>query len=218
MSVPHREADISSGNPLRDTAFITSRIRFDAARRLRLLSVYSVTSLTLLSCYLIILNVSQIVFKSYITPLGDDILNTFNIGISIVMIVVSLVEYATAKDTRAQTLESNAHELSRIHGEIGTLCATNSMTADKYATLSERYGETLRRCSANHSDTDYRLYRARNPAHFPKYRANVVFRLFVQWQLLMEVYAFYYVVAIFIPAAGCIAIWLARDTLFRPIS
>ena len=210
-----RGFDIATGNPIRDSIYITSRIRFDAAKRLRLLSVYSTTSLTLLSCYLIVLNIFQIVFRSYITDIGGDIINTSNIAISILMIVVGLVEYSTGKDVRARDLEHNARELSALHGKVSALAGTGQLTEQKYEELSAEYNNILDRCPVAHNDHDYKIYRAMNPNLFAAEKRGYFLRALDAVWLRTNVYGFYYCVALFLPIAACLTMLHERNILFR---
>ncbi len=213
-AVALKPLDLLTGNPLKENAYITSRIRFDAARRLRLLSLYSIISLTLLSCYLIVSNIAQIVFGDYITDIGDKILNICNIAVSIIMIVVGLVETFTSKEVRAHALEENAHELNTLCAKIGALAGTGKLTADRYEDLSGDYARVLRTAGVAHSDADYVIYRANNPHVFPGPRPNWFTRVATRAWRQLNLYGFYYFVSLMLPALAGLALWLARGALF----
>lgn len=209
-----RTVDVTTGNPLRDKVYITRGIRLDAARRLRLVGATSLATTTILSCYLTIASVFQLGFSEYISPTGEKLFDATIIGLSLLLLVFSVLEAARKTELSAHQLEENARELAGLHLRIESAAATNKLSVESYDQYGRDYGDTLDKCGVRHTQEDFILYRIRNPHLFPAVSSTAIGRFFLRHWVFAKVYGLYAVTVVSFPVLVVSFVWFFRDVVF----
>lgn len=148
---------------LRTDAWRTAGARYNASRRLKRREWVATSSLALLSALSIAVAFSQKVYAKTASPL-DDYLSVVAMGLGVLLLVISLLEWGAAYGARAQELFKNAELLTNFQRKL----ALKLVALDEGAVVSLEDVESLRleyevlkdRCASNHQPIDDALFRA----------------------------------------------------------
>lgn len=151
---------------LRAKAWRTAGARYNASRRLKRREWVSTSSLALLSALSIAVAFSQKVYAKGGTSL-DDYLSVVAMGIGVLLLVISLLEWGAGYGVRAAELFKNAELLTNYQLKVAqTLEAMEAMESGGAVTLQEvdslrlEYEAVKDRCTTNHQPIDDALFRA----------------------------------------------------------
>jgi SMODS and SLOG-associating 2TM effector domain family 5 len=152
---------------LRTKAWRTAGARYNASRRLKRREWVSTTSLALLSALSIAVAYSQKVYAKGGTSL-DDYLSVVAMGIGVLLLVTSLLEWGAGYGVRAAELFKNAELLTNYQLKVAqTLQAMESggaVTLQEVDSLRLEYETVKDRCTTNHQPIDDALFRAQKRA------------------------------------------------------
>ncbi|UXH77984.1 SLATT domain-containing protein [Roseateles amylovorans] len=158
---------------LRTTAWRTAGARYNAARRLKRREWLSTCSLALLSAVSIAVAFAQKVFASPNTAV-DNYLTAVAMGVGVLLLTLSLLEWGAGYGARAQELHGNAEHLTNFQQKIALRLAASSsgapITFQEADALRAEYEDIKDNCSANHQPIDDALFRAQK-------RLDPVFRV-----------------------------------------
>lgn len=140
-------------NRLATTVNTTAECRFIAAARLerRDLRMTQLTSFT--SAYLIVLTVLPYFLR--LPELVEDHVNLLSVGLSIVILVSSLSQYARGDVVKAEQHHRCGLELKQLHRQI---TSTQKMSEEEFRSLSAEYSSIMGKFGSNHEVVDYRAF------------------------------------------------------------
>lgn len=148
---------------LRTKAWRTAGARYNASRRLRRREWVSTSSLALLSALSVGVAFSQKVYAKSGTPL-DDYLSVVAMGLGVLLLVISLLEWGAGYGVRAEALFKNAELLTAFQFKVAqTLEAMNAkvtVSLHDVDLLRQEYEAAKDRCTTNHQPLDDALFRA----------------------------------------------------------
>ena len=148
---------------LRTKAWRTAGARYNASRRLKRREMVSTISLALLSALSVAVAFSQKVYAKNGTPL-DDYLSVVAMGLGVLLLVISLLEWGAGYGVRAEGLFKNAELLTNFQFKVAqTLEAMNAGTAISLLevdSLRLEYEGVKDRCTTNHQPIDDKLFLA----------------------------------------------------------
>lgn len=148
---------------LRTKAWRTAGARYNASRRLKRREWVSTSSLALLSALSVAVAFSQKVYANSGTPL-DDYLSVVSMGLGVLLLVISLLEWGSGYGVRAETLFKNAELLTAFQFKVAqTLEAINAkvtVSLHEVDLLRLEYEAAKNRCTTNHQPIDDALFRA----------------------------------------------------------
>ena len=138
---------------------ITAGCRFEASRRLKSKDSASATTIAILSLYPITLSVADLVpaFKELNYTVYIPFVATVA---SIVVLVLSLLEYAKQYSVRAAQMQQCGQELNEIYYELDHLIASNLIDPDSFKAIRTRYDNIINKYPENHTQKDFHYYRA----------------------------------------------------------
>lgn len=148
---------------LRLKAWRTAGARYNASRRLKRREWVSTCSLAFLSALSVAVAFGQKVYAKSGTPL-DDYLSVMAMGLGVLLLVISLLEWGAGYGVRAEGLFKNAELLTNFQLKVAlTLEAISTGTVVNILEIDAlriEYETIKDRCTANHQPIDDALFRA----------------------------------------------------------
>jgi hypothetical protein len=141
----------------------TAGARFNAGKRLELLDRRLTMVTATSTAYVIILTVLP-----YFMPISKqaaDAINLFTVGLSIIVLVSTLIQYSSSNTVRAEQHHRSALEINEIRRELKL--KEKSISDPDFLALSQRYNAVLHKYSINHDDIDFYRYQLDRPEEFP---------------------------------------------------
>jgi hypothetical protein len=148
--------------------WITRGARFVAHRRLATMHAWSTAAIAILSAYLLIASIVMSNDGVGISAAGRSLVNLGLTGVSLLLLVLSLLEGSRNYLLRSERLHDCAVELGALEHKA-TLVKEYRDIAERTAAvaqLSEEYHSVLARCRENHDPLDNECFRCDNRAHF----------------------------------------------------
>jgi len=157
----------SFGSRLAKQVWITKGARFNAHRRLIRQNEWSLRVIGCLSVYLTIVSIVIVVPAFNVSPAMGAELTVVLAGLSLTLLVFSLLEsnqnYLVKADHLHRCGMALGHVLHRISAILETEESGNTDVLNK---LAEEYDAVLHDCGENHEPIDYDLLRAVNYSEF----------------------------------------------------
>lgn len=147
----------------------TKGSRFNAARRLSNKNQFSITSISILSFYGIIIPIIQIVFASSQCLKLNNWFTFISIFLSIFILVLSLLEGSKNYQVKAERLYNNATKLATIYRDLEYIKARNleySSLEKELKNILDKYDRKIESCPENHDTEDYELFKAQHRREF----------------------------------------------------
>ncbi len=170
-----QEKQLEALRALRRTIWITGGSRFYAARRLKRKNVFSITSISFLSFYSIVLSIIQTNINSVNCFITIKLFTIFAVVLSIFILVLSLLESSQDYGIKGDRLYKNAQKLTKLHRKIEHYesyyldinSKENSYELENVLKkYNGKYNSLLIECPENHDTEDYELFKADNPQDF----------------------------------------------------
>ena len=158
----------------------TKGVRFEADKRLKIISKMSNISLSILSAYLII--ASLISVYNINSAHNFDLINYIVTALSIILLVLSQYENSQDYKLRAKDFHNCGLELSVLYNKLRTFKTLN-INASEYENrnfttkLSEEYQDTLSKYE-NHISIDYSNFMINNRGYFKEITDEDVKRIY----------------------------------------
>jgi hypothetical protein len=133
-----------------DQMWFTYKARFNAHARLRLQDIFCSIITAVLSLFIIIINIIQLVPDLIIINQLATI--CYTISLSIIILVMSLVFTLSDRRKQAESFHACALEIQRIYREYTT---KQNVTTDSDKEYTGIYGDVLLKYNINHSCSDY---------------------------------------------------------------
>ncbi|SMQ70943.1 hypothetical protein SAMN06295905_1921 [Devosia lucknowensis] len=147
------------GKGLSERLWRTKGTRFVAMERHKTTNVVSITTIALLSVYVICTSLVQVAFASQLSDDAGTWLNVVNIALSILVIVFSLIEWARDHVGSAQIMNDSGLKLGEIYGALFAKIEAGTLTPSELETFEAKYASALRESRLNHHDGDYLLFK-----------------------------------------------------------
>jgi hypothetical protein len=204
ISKSSKEKQLEGLTALKKTIWITGSSRFHASRRLKNKNFFSITSISFLSFYSIILSVVQASIDFTKSPIIIQLFTIFAIVLSIFILVISLLESSQDYGIKADRLYKNAQKLTELRRKIehheyhflDNYDEIHSCELEKsLKKYTKMYDYLLMECPENHDPEDYDLFKFENPKDFPEYHndnSKNDFRLFVIRRIFTNYWLYYF--------------------------
>lgn len=169
------------GFGLRGRLWKTKGSRFVARERLRATNTISITTVTMLSIYVIISSVILLAFSDRLNDFNEKWLNVVNVGLSVLIIAFSLIEASRDHLGGAEVMNQSGLGLGEIYGSLHTKMENKSLTSADLERLELEYAAALRESRLNHSTLDYLTFKIQNWNEFQEdeWLGNGIFRVLV---------------------------------------
>lgn len=168
---------------LSKAAWKTSCARYNSSRRLKVREIFSTISLALIGLSSIILSLMQYFWINDINPKLNILITAFSIILSMLLIIISLIEWGVASGAKSEALFRNAELLNEYERKLSLFknSLKNEMTEEDYKNidnLRDEYEKIKSTCTFNHSPVDYeyhkivksRYYISHTPENFSFWR------------------------------------------------
>lgn len=137
---------------LKKKVWITKCCRFNAAKRYETHNRYANISTSMLACYVVILNISQLTMT--FSNEDSSMITAITIGISVFLLAISLFIWARDFSVKAVKYHNCGRELASFECEIDLLLAEKSnITKEQVKNLSTEYNTILNKYD-NHEYID----------------------------------------------------------------
>jgi hypothetical protein len=134
-----------------DQMWFTYKTRFNAHARLALQDIFCSIITAVLSLFIIIINIIQLVPNLIIiNQLGTT---CYTISLSIIILVMSIVFALSNRRKQAECFHACALEIQRIYREYTTI--QNALTDNEVIEYTRKYDDILSKYNVNHSRSDY---------------------------------------------------------------
>ncbi|KIG30765.1 hypothetical protein PU66_17240, partial [Escherichia coli] len=157
--------------------------RYNSSRRLKVREIFSTISLALIGLSSIILSLMQYFWINDINPKLNILITAFSIILSMLLIIISLIEWGVASGAKSEALFRNAELLNEYERKLSLFknSLKNEMTEEDYKNidnLRDEYEKIKSTCTFNHSPVDYeyhkivksRYYISHTPENFSFWR------------------------------------------------
>lgn len=164
---------------LSKSAWETSCARYNSSRRLKVREIFSTISIALIGLSGIALTLIQSSFGDGFGKNLNNLVTAFSIILSMLLIIISLIEWGFAAGAKSEALFRNAELLNEHERKIKLFKAklTNEISPEEcneIDLLREDYEKIKSTCTFNHSPIDYeyhklvrkRFYIANTSEHF----------------------------------------------------
>lgn len=153
--------------------WVTKGARFCADKRLLRLHTLSALATSFLSAYLIIVSLLPLYVPSVSDNLPNNALPLLTTGISILLLVYTLIESSKDFKLRAHQFHQCALKISKLYNELRQLKGEEA-SAKKAGmrSISTRYDEVLE-IYENHDAIDYDIFQTQKPEYFHLSRLQV---------------------------------------------
>ena len=141
----------------------TAGSRFIAAKRLERHDKGLTRLIAFSSVYVVFLTVLPYFLK--LTPHVTDLFNLGTVGLSLTILVSSLMQYSSGEVVSAEQQHRSGLEINEVRREL--LLKEMSATPDELLDFTRRYNAVLQKYSVNHEDIDYLKYQLERPEDFP---------------------------------------------------
>jgi len=149
---------------LSKSAWETSCARYNSSRRLKVREIFSTISLALIGLSGIMLSLIQYFWTTDISPKLNILMTAFSIILSMLLIIISLIEWGVASGAKSEALFRNAELLNEHERKISLFkkCLNKEITNDDFKyidNLRDEYEKIKSTCTFNHSPVDYEYHK-----------------------------------------------------------
>lgn len=198
------------GAGLHSRLWKTRGSRFVARERLRATNTLSITTVTMLSIYVIVSSIVLLAFSEQLNDLNEKWLNIINVGLSVLIIAFSLIEASRDHLGAAETMNQSGLRIGEIYGVLSAKIEAGTLTVAELESFEEKYAAILRESKLNHSNGDYAVFRIENWKEFGDEFSNRAVRAWSRAWVWLSNY-WLYTAALF--AFPIMAVFLGRDLL-----
>ncbi len=133
---------------------LTAGARFAAAKRVSHLDsrLTAVTAFT--SVYIVVMTILPYLVE--VNPTSNGWTNLFTIGLSIFLLVVSLLHYSCQFSAKSELFHRSALEIQELKRELQFL--GRDIAKEEFQDISRRYNDVMKKFSLNHDDVDFWRY------------------------------------------------------------
>ncbi|MDL2208853.1 SLATT domain-containing protein [Parabacteroides sp. OttesenSCG-928-O15] len=195
---------------LKKKVWITKCCRFNASKRYGIHNIYANLSTAILACYVVILNICQLVIT-----VQDHVINNritaITIGISVFLLAITLYIWARDFSVKAVSFHDCGRDLASFESKIDILLAekTNNITKEQIEELSREYNTILNRYE-NHENIDLLNLYNECKSDFPERvgKSECWYNLKVKVDFFFQVYFVYFLLLIGIPLVSILLLFV----------
>lgn len=149
---------------LSKAAWETSCARYNSSRRLKVREIFSTISLALIGLSGIALTLIQYFWGAGLNPNFNIFITAFSIILSMLLIIISLIEWGFASGAKSEALFRNAELLNEHERKISLFKSSlkEEIAEDDYKkidNLRDEYEKIKSTCVFNHSPIDYEYHK-----------------------------------------------------------
>jgi hypothetical protein len=196
---------------LRARIWRTKGARFNAYRRMQAKSVWSQRALSFLSAYVIILSLPVAVPVFGLSDRATAVAGVGLLGVSILILVVSVLESGRDYSLRAERLHRCGQALVDLQNELDLLTSAGeyeSVPVEELRRLKDRYSAIIEACPDNHAPLDDAVFRSSHPSDFKyEHHSRLRLSLAVWWSSTGPYWLLAVVPALFI-VAWIVVLWI----------
>lgn len=149
---------------LSKAAWETSCARYNSSRRLKVREIFSTISLALIGLSGIALTLIQYFWGASLNPNFNIFITAFSIILSMLLIIISLIEWGFASGAKSEALFRNAELLNEYERKVSLFKSSlkEEITEDDYKkidNLRDEYEKIKSTCVFNHSPIDYEYHK-----------------------------------------------------------
>lgn len=170
----------------------TKGARFNASRRLRNKSIWSLRTISFLSVYTIAITLSQNYQLFVVTGGIKDFPAFLSILLSLCILVLSILEGSENYLLRSERLHKCAVEISDLYEALQGK-KTKKINNKTVRDLSAKYADVLRKCEENHEPVDYELFQTEHPE---VYNLGSVKTLTIKFSWYVITFIWYYLLVL----------------------
>jgi len=195
---------------LRTKMWRTAGSRFNCQRRMKYRDTTSSFTISMLSIYLIAISVAQKIYNvGQHHPDIDNHLTFIAIVGAVLIIIISLIEWAVNYSVRAERLFENATEIKKLQARLERALVEGTpenILKSEFESTGLNYEQLVDKNSPNHDPVDDFLFRAQNRTEpHPSFKMNDFQALWARIWWTMVSFGLY--VALLIFAAGAL-LWV----------
>lgn len=198
------------GAGLHSRLWRTKGSRFVARERLRATSTLSITTVTMLSIYVIVSSIVLLAFSDQLNDMSEKWLNIINVGLSVLIIAFSLIEASRDHLGAAETMNQSGLRIGEMYGVLSAKIESGTLTTVELESFEREYASILRESKLNHSNNDYTVFKIENWKEFDDEFAPLVVRILTRARVWFSNYGLYIAALLAFPIA---AVLLGRDFL-----
>ena len=175
----------------------TKGARFTKYRRCKVKHKTSLFSISLLSVFVLSLNIAGLCFQNTYFLGKDETIIFLTIVISIFILFLSLYENANDYQIKSHQLHESAKEISSLYSKLMLLQAKSNdqKFEDHLAEISQRYDEIILRYQVNHEPLDLDYFKTE---HCSTFNISKWKYFYIRTLYFVEIY-FLYVIFVFLP-------------------
>ena len=178
MKIPKDYSDL--GEELFHVFMATKGARFNSHRRLLAKANLSNLTISLLTAYVIIINLLGLMKINGTTPLNSDFVALLTTALSILILVFSQIESSYEYKLKAEKYHECAKEIGALYYELRDIQHKKDSDINKeplYSNLRERYTQIISRYD-NHNNIDYFRFMLQRPRDY-NLKWNIKFQFLV---------------------------------------
>jgi SMODS and SLOG-associating 2TM effector domain family 5 len=148
-----------AGENLRTKLWKTRGSRFAASGRLRLVNVLSVTTISMLSFYVIVSSIVLVAFSGQLMPINEKWLNIINICISVFVIALSLIEFSRDYLGWSESMNQSALKIGAIYNALSIRVDSGVVNQQDLEAAEREYSRVLLEHQSNHQPIDFYVFK-----------------------------------------------------------
>lgn len=191
---------------------LTKGARFQSARRHKARSTASVWSIIFLSMYVFSTSVVSYIYSDQYDPVFVKFLVVLNIIMSAFIIAFSVLEQGKQHDLKADLFLRCSQNISKLHDDLYLHICMQTMTKERAFEFNSAYQATINSFSDNHTNVDYRTFRANAGWH----KENPLLVAFIHTRYWIDCWSILVAALVAPPLAITIYVLLNPTTLFLP--
>lgn len=181
-----------AGLGLLNRLWTTKGCRFAARERLLHTNGWSITSIAVLSTYVIIVSVTLLAFSGHLYETNEKWLNVITIGMSVLVIVFSLIEFSRDHLGTAEKINQSALKIGEIYGKLSAKLEIGEVSESDLVAFESEYAAILMDSRLNHTILDLYMFKLSNFREFDNWWSeNFVYRLLSRVVFYIRAYWLY---------------------------
>lgn len=142
----------------------TKGSRFNAYERLRRTQKLSFYTTSLLSAYLIVINLLE-PFNLTSGAIEPRTISFISTALSIILLVFVILENSAEYNLKGAGFHNCAKDIGRLFNQLHSILDKNETDISKYEEIADKYSDILDRYD-NHSPIDYEVHKTKHPDDF----------------------------------------------------
>lgn len=138
---------------------VTRGVRFTAAELEKRKSLHSVIIISILSIYLTIWSICNLVYADAFRDVDTNILGVVSIAASVSLLVISLFDFAADRSVQSERMLRDALSIGPLARALERELASPAANSKKMSSIAHEYELLLVQSGVNHTSADHRLWK-----------------------------------------------------------